>query len=97
MPPGEGDVRTRPGGGVDMRLGGRLRKSRVNTDEFGPLFMALFKSKTCIGRNTISGKGSGGKTVPVAVPVAELGPLSPVPAGDPAVVLGDPGEAVHLL
>ena len=59
----------------------------------------LFKSKTCIhrrSRNADSGKGFSGEGVPVAVPVAELGALPPVPAGDPAVILGDPGEAVHI-
>ena len=44
-----------------------------------------------------SRKGIDCEGVPVTVSVAELGALAPVPTGYTAVVLGDPGEAVHLL
>ena len=33
----------------------------------------------------------------VAVPVAEFGPLSPIPARYPAEILGDPGQPVDLV
>ena len=38
----------------------------------------------------------GGEGACVAVPVAKFGALPPVPAGDPAHILGDPGKAVHI-
>ena len=40
-PAQKGDVRPRPEGGVDMGLGGGLRKPRVNADERCPLFHGL--------------------------------------------------------
>jgi len=40
---------------------------------------------------------SGEKICFVAVPVAEFGPLSPIPARYPAEILGDPGQPVDLV